>query len=278
MTLECAPVLDVKDLRVTFHSPTGPVVAVAGIDFAVNPGEVLAIVGESGSGKTVSTMSILQLLPPTVRYAVSGSACFDDVELVGSGAAKLNTIRGKRVAVVFQDALGAFNPVRKIGPQIAEMARRGAGLDKHASKTRAIELLSLVGMSDPERRYGQYPHQLSGGMRQRALIAVALASDPELLIADEPTTALDVTVQAQIIELLASLVHKLGMSTIIISHDLGVVAGIADRVAVMYKGAIVETGTVDDVLLSPQHPYTQSLLAAISGVVAAPYDPTPEAS
>ena len=261
-----APVLTVRGLRVSFPTADGPVTAVDGIDFDVRPGEVLAIVGESGSGKTVSMMSLLQLLPPSVRYDVTGSAVFDGVELVAADRMTLREVRGRRISVVFQGALGAFNPVRKIGPQIAEMARFGAGYGKSESVQRAIELLGLVGMSDPDRRYRQYPHELSGGMRQRALIAVALAAEPDVLIADEPTTALDVTVQAQIVELLSSLVAKLRMSTILISHDLGVVAGIADRVAVMYAGKIVEVGTAEEVLLSPRHPYTRGLLDAIAGI------------
>ncbi|MES2093764.1 MAG: ABC transporter ATP-binding protein [Actinomycetota bacterium] len=261
-----APVLTVRGLGVSFPGADGTVRAVDGIDFEVHPGEVLAIVGESGSGKTVSMMSLLQLLPPGVRYDTTGSAVFDGVELVGADRMTLREIRGRRISVVFQGALGAFNPVRKIGPQIAEMARFGAGYGKQESVRRAIELLGLVGLSDPDRRYRQYPHELSGGMRQRALIAVALAAEPDVLIADEPTTALDVTVQAQIVELLASLVARLGMATIIISHDLGVVAGIADRVAVMYAGKIVEFGTAEEVLLSPRHPYTRGLLDAIAGI------------
>ncbi|KJQ52757.1 ABC transporter ATP-binding protein [Microbacterium sp. SA39] len=260
-------ILDVRDLRVSFTTAAGEVEAVHGIDFSVRRGEVLAIVGESGSGKTVSMMSILQLLPPGTRYSVTGSAQFDGLELIGVDVAALNQIRGRKVAVVFQDALGAFNPVRRVGPQIAEMAHRGGNVERRDAKQRAIELLQLVGMSEPERRYSQFPHELSGGMRQRALIAVALAAEPDLLIADEPTTALDVTVQAQIIELLAGLVSRLQMSTIVISHDLGVVAGIADRVAVMYRGEIVETGDVEDVLLRPQHQYTRRLLSALEGEV-----------
>ena len=262
-----AAALEVRGLRVAFPGPDGETEVVHGIDFDVAPGEVLAVVGESGSGKTVSMMSILQLLPPGVRSRVSGRALFDGQDLIGMDTATLNGIRGRRVAVVFQDAQGAFNPVRRVGPQIAEMARRGAGVPREKARGRAIELLRLVGLSEPERRYGQYPHELSGGMRQRALIAVALAGEPELLIADEPTTALDVTVQAQIIALLADLVNRLRMSTIIISHDLGVVAGVADRVAVMYRGDIVESGPVAEVLLHPRHDYTKSLLAALEGEV-----------
>lgn len=260
------PLLRVRDLDVRFDAEHGEVHAVRGVDLDIDRGQTLAVVGESGSGKTVSTFAPLRLLSPNARYAVQGSARFEGTELVGASEEDLVQIRGRRIGVVFQDAMGAFNPVRRVGPQIAEMARHGGVGSKAAARRRATDLLGYVGLSDVERRFEQYPHELSGGMRQRALIAVALAGEPQLLLADEPTTALDVTVQAQIIDLLRRLAAERDMATVIITHDMGVVAGLADRVAVMYAGQVVERGTAEQVLGAPAHPYTQALVDAARAV------------
>jgi peptide/nickel transport system ATP-binding protein len=258
------PVLTVRDLRVVLHAETGTVVPVRGISYELGAGETLAIVGESGSGKTISVLSLLRLLPEGLRYDVRGFAELAGVELVGADAETLRRARGHKAAVVFQDPLLAFNPVRRLGDQIADNARRHHGLGRAAARARAIELLGYVGIPDPAARARQYPHEFSGGMLQRALIAMALAAGPTVLIADEPMTALDATVQAQIVQLLARIRDDLGMALVLITHDMSVVAALADRVAVMYAGAIVELGTVEQVLRAPQHPYTRGLLGSVS--------------
>ncbi|MEU5692032.1 ABC transporter ATP-binding protein [Actinosynnema sp. NPDC020468] len=253
---ESPPLLEVADLRVRF-SPTGPA-AVDGVGFQVGAGEVVALVGESGCGKSATALAVLGLLPRTAT--VSGSVRFDGVELTGR---ELDARRGKDVAMVFQDPMTSLNPVVRIGVQLTEVLRRHTDLSRSAARARAADLLGEVGIPDPARRLRQYPHQLSGGMRQRVMIAIALACEPKLLIADEPTTALDVTVQAQVLDLLARLARGHGAALLMITHDLGVVAGLADRVDVMYGGRIVETAPTLELFRRPRHRYTRGLLASI---------------
>ena len=233
------------------------------VSYEVDEGDVLAIVGESGSGKTVLNMAPLGLLPSGVTVDLSGSVNFAGRDLLTLGESDLRRIRGGEIGVIFQDPLSSLNPVRRIGPQVAEVAELHLGLTAGAAERRAGELLALVGIPDPEQRLRQYPHELSGGMRQRVGIAMSIAGEPKLLIADEPTTALDVTVQAQIVSVLKELQSRLGMAIILITHDIGVVSGMASQVAVMYAGRIAELGPVDDVLLRPQHPYTRGLLDSL---------------
>jgi peptide/nickel transport system ATP-binding protein len=249
------PLLDVHDLTVRF----GPVTAVDGLSFSVGRGETLAIVGESGCGKSVTALSLLRLLP-TAR--VTGRVLLDDTDLALLSPRQMIGIRGRRAAIIFQDPLSALNPVMTIGEQITEVLTRHRGLRRSAARRRAIELLALVRIPEPQRRVDEYPHRFSGGMRQRAMIAAALAGEPSLLIADEPTTALDATVQAQILELLASVQQAFGMALILISHDLGVVAQAADRVVVMYAGRKMEEQAVRPFFRTPSHPYTRSLIRA----------------
>ncbi|MGE0717635.1 MAG: ABC transporter ATP-binding protein [Alphaproteobacteria bacterium] len=257
-----APILEIRDLRVDFAGDRGPLQAVRGVDLAVARGEVLGIVGESGSGKSVTMLAAMGLLPPSAR--VRGSVRFQGAELVGMAPAGLRAIRGARMGMIFQDPLSALNPVLTVGEQIAEAVRlHNPAVGRRRAMARAVELMALVSIPEPERRVAQYPHEFSGGMRQRAMIAMAVANDPDLLIADEPTTALDVTVQAQILDVLRQLRQRLGIGLVLVTHDLGVVAGTADRVAVMYSGRVVETAAVDDLFHAPRHPYTQGLLASI---------------
>ena len=253
--------LQITGLTAAFRGPDGAAEAVRGITLGVEPGQVLGIVGESGSGKSVAMMALLGLLPPSAR--VGGSAMFQGQELIGMPQAQLRQIRGKDIGCIFQDPLSAFNPVLTIGDQIVEAIRLHDPVSRRAALARAEELLDLVSIPQPRRRLGQYPFEFSGGMRQRAMIAMALANRPALLIADEPTTALDVTVQAQILELLARLRAELGLAVVLITHDLGVVAGMADRIAVMYGGAIVEDGAVEPLFYDTAHPYTRGLIAAV---------------
>ena len=256
--------LEVKDLKTCFHSPEGIVHAVNGVSFSVPDGGTLAVVGESGCGKSVTMMSILRLISIPPGEIVSGSASYHGQDLLKlSEDAMQKDIRGKEIAMVFQDPMTSLNPVLTIGRQLTEPLRVHLGYDAEKAKKRAVELLELVGIPDPQRRLGDYPHQFSGGMRQRVMIAMALACSPTLLIADEPTTALDVTIQAQIIELVKELREKIGLSIIWITHDLGVVAGLAQRVIVMYAGFIVEEADVDDLYAAPRHPYTLALMAAL---------------
>ncbi len=252
--------LEIKDLIVEFRSGTEIVKAVNGVSFSVNRGETLAILGESGSGKTVSAMAIMKLLssPPAVIKA--GAINFDGNDLLRISTEKWRRFSGEKVAMIFQDALPALNPVFSVGWQISEVFRVHRRMDKREARRRTLDLLKGVGIPEPAQRAREYPHQFSGGMRQRAMIAMAIALKPDLLIADEPTTALDVTVQAQIMDLLEELRKETGMALILITHDIGVVAETADRVAVMYAGRIVETGSIQDVLMHPVHPYTQGLL------------------
>ena len=268
------PLLTVKDLTVNFRTDDGAVQAVRGVDFTIEAGKVLAIVGESGSGKSVTAMSILQLLPPSAT--VEGHIDFDGEDLLATRPARMREIRGGEIAMIFQDPLTALNPVYRVGDQIVEMIRVHRHDSKHAARQHAIEMLELVGIPQPEKRVDQYTHEFSGGMRQRAMIAMALSCDPKLIIADEPTTALDVTVQAQVLELLADLADRLNTAVVLITHDLGVVAGMADRVTVMYAGRMVESGTVDEVFDATAHPYTAGLLSSLprlDGDVDAPLVP-----
>jgi len=257
------PVLEVNDLAVSFPSESGRVRAVRGLSYQVSPGEVLGIVGESGSGKSVSSLAVMGLLPPQAR--ITGSIKFQGRELIGLNDGELSKIRGKRVAMVFQDPLSALTPVYTVGDQIAEalLVHRGARISKSAAAKRAVELLDLVGIPNAAERAKAFPHEFSGGMRQRAVIAMAIANDPDLIIADEPTTALDVTVQAQVLEVLKTAQEVTGAGIVIITHDLGVVAGFADRLMVMYAGKAVETGQVEEIYARPRMPYTLGLLGSI---------------
>jgi microcin C transport system ATP-binding protein len=257
------PLLSVRDLRVTFRSGSRTVEAVRGVSFELDKGETLALVGESGSGKSVTALSILQLLPyPAATHTKESSILFDGQELVGAPPGILQAIRGGRISMVFQEPMTSLNPLHTIEKQIGEALFLHKRLGGPAARTRTIELLRLVGVPNPEERLGAYPHQLSGGQRQRIMIAMALANEPDLLIADEPTTALDVTIQAQILKLLEELQARFGMAILFITHDLGIVRRIADRVCVMTGGEIVESGPVAEIFAHPRHKYTQRLLAA----------------
>ena len=258
-----AHLLEVRDLQVRFHTPEGTVRAVNGISYALNEGETLAIVGESGSGKSVSMLSMLGLIPIPPGEVVSGTATFEGLDLFRAEESELERVRGAGIGMVFQDPMTSLNPVLTIGRQVTETLRAHIDLEAGVARERAIELLELVGLPEPAERMQDYAHQLSGGMRQRAMIAMALACDPRLLIADEPTTALDVTIQAQIVELAMQLRERLGMAIIWITHDLGVVAGLADRVLVMYAGYIVEEAPVAELFANPRHPYTLALMEAL---------------
>ncbi|MFC5664786.1 dipeptide ABC transporter ATP-binding protein [Kitasatospora misakiensis] len=258
------PLLRVRDLRVDFTGPRGsaPVPAVRGVDLTLHRGETLGIVGESGSGKSVTALAVLGLLPGTAR--VRGSVRLDDRELVGLPGRELAAVRGRRIAMVFQDPLSAFTPVYRIGDQLVEALRiHRSGLDRAAARKRAAELLDLVGIPAPDRALNSFPHEFSGGMRQRAMIAMAVANDPDVLLADEPTTALDVTIQAQVLDVLRTARRETGAALVLVSHDLGVIAGMADRVAVMYAGRVVETAGVDELFAAPRHPYTLGLVGAV---------------
>ena len=257
--------LEVKNLEVSFHTYAGEVKAVRGVSFEAKAGECLAIVGESGSGKTVTSKAVLGLIAtPPGEVKKTSEIIFDGQNIMNYSEKEWRAYRGKDAAMIFQDPMTSLNPTMKVGKQIEEMLKEHRKeMSKADRKARAIELLSLVGISNPEARYDQYPHQLSGGMRQRVVIAIALACDPKVLIADEPTTALDVTIQAQILDLMRDLQKKIKTSIIIITHNLGVVANIADRVAVMYGGKLVETGDVEDIFHNPCHEYTKGLLRSI---------------
>jgi len=256
-----APVLSLRDLTVGFKTPNGMVQAVRGIDLDVAPGEAVGVVGESGSGKSVSFLATLGLLPS--KAVVTGSAKVAGIELVGASRRTLDSVRGKKAAMIFQDPLSALNPVHRIGDQIVEMIRSHQDVSESVAGKRAVELLDVVGIPQPDQRARQYPHEFSGGMRQRVMIAMAIANDPDVLIADEPTTALDVTVQAQILDVLDRIRRDFNTAVVMITHDLGVIARIADRVQVMYAGRVVERTTVHDLFDHPTHPYTQGLLHSI---------------
>jgi peptide/nickel transport system ATP-binding protein len=255
--------LSVSDLRVGFVTEGGRVQAVDGVSFELAPGEVLAIVGESGSGKSVTAQTLIGLTR-SANSRIEGSVKLGGAELLGASDEELRKVRGERVGMVFQDPMTSFNPVYRIGRQIVEAIRAHRDVSADAAHDRAIELLDSVGIPGAAQRVDDYPHQFSGGMRQRAMIAMALALEPEVLIADEPTTALDVTVQAQILALLARLNRERGLATILITHDLGVVAEVADRVLVMYAGRVVEQGTLEEIFYDPQHPYTWGLLGSLT--------------
>ena len=260
---ETGNLLEVTDLRTHFHTPSGVVRAVDGVSFSLKSGRTLAIVGESGSGKTVTVLSMMGLIPKPPGKIEGGTAIFKDRDLLTLSKEELRRVRGKEIAMIFQDPLTALNPVHRVGNQIIEMIRAHEDIPKQQARERAIELLATVGIPNPRERVASYPHEFSGGMRQRAMIAMALALNPAILIADEPTTALDVTVQAQLIELLEGLQRDFGMGLILITHDLGVVAQVADEILVMYAGRMVERGTPDQIFYQPQHPYTWGLLGSI---------------
>lgn len=255
------PLLSVRNLNVEFRTPAGPVTAVDGIDLTLNRGEVLGIIGESGSGKSVTMRSLLRILPEA-RTTISGDIRVDGRDVLGLRGRELAAYRGGEVSMVFQEPATALDPVFTIGTQIAEAVMRHGRVGRREARARALEMLDLVRIPSPETRLDNYPHEMSGGMRQRAMIALALAARPKLLLADEPTTALDATVQIQVILLLRELQREMGMATIFVTHDVGVAAEISDRIAVMYAGRIVETGTAAEVLKDPQHPYTRGLLSS----------------
>ena len=257
--------LEVKDLHTSFFTPAGEVKAVNGVSFYLDHGKVLGIVGESGSGKSVTAYSIMQILEKTGKI-VSGSIKFNGQELVGAGEKVMKTIRGNKISIIFQDPMTSLNPTYTIGKQLMEAIMLHTNRNKKQAKERAIEMLRLVNINEPEKRMNQYPFEFSGGMRQRIMIAMALACEPDILIADEPTTALDVTIQAQILELMQSLQRELGMAIIMITHDLGVVAQMCDEVIVMYAGSICEQGTADEIFYNPKHEYTKGLMRSIPTV------------
>jgi len=254
-------VLEIRDLHVTFDTPSGPLEAVRGVDLDVASGELLGVVGESGSGKSVTFLATMGLLPARAR--VTGSVMLAGEQLIGASSKQLRSVRGRLLSMIFQDPLSALNPVHRIGDQISEMLRSHQNLSARDAQKRAVELLDIVGIPQPSDRARQYPHEFSGGMRQRVVIAIAIANNPKVLIADEPTTALDVTVQAQILEVIERVQERFGTAVVLITHDLGVIARVADRVNVMYAGRNVEQGTIDSLFDHPSHPYTRGLLASL---------------
>lgn len=258
------PILEVKDLRISFKTFAGRVQAVRGVSFNLEKGETLAIVGESGSGKSVACNALMKLIPQPPGHYDGGQILFEGKNLLDLTENQMSDIRGNDIAMIFQDPMTALNPTMKVGKQIVEVIMRHKKASSvNEAKLKAISLLEEVGIPFPERRYEQYPHEFSGGMRQRVVIAIALAAEPKLLIADEPTTALDVTIQAQILELMKKIQEKNNNSIIFITHDLGVVANVADKVAVMYAGQIIEYGTVNEIFYNPKHPYTWGLLGSM---------------
>ena len=254
-------ILQIRDLRVTFNTQMGELKAVRGIDVDVAPGEILGVVGESGSGKSVSFLAAMGLLPSSAT--ITGSVKLDGHELIGSKRKAFRSVRGKSLAMVFQDPLSALNPVHRVGDQIVEMIQSHQDMNTHDAEKRAVELLEIVGIPQPGERARQYPHEFSGGMRQRVVIAMAIANNPKVLIADEPTTALDVTVQAQILEVIQKVQQTFGTAVVLITHDLGVIARVADSVNVMYAGRNVESGSVQSIFDHPSHPYTRGLLSSL---------------
>ncbi len=283
-----APLLRVENLSVAFHAPNGPVRAIEGVSFEVPAGKVLGIVGESGSGKSVTALSLLRLIPSEIAEISSGSVWFGGRDLTKLPERELRRVRGREIAMIFQEPMTSLNPIASVGTQLREPMQLHLGIKATEASRRAEELLDLVGIPQPRKRMMQYPHELSGGMRQRVMIAMALSCEPKLLIADEPTTALDVTTQAQILDLLRSLQNRLGLSIILITHDLGVVAQFADNVQVMYAGRAIEQAPVSEIFRQPAHPYTQGLLkivadleaecerlSSIEGTVPAPYELPP---
>ncbi len=261
-------VLEIKDLHVSFDTYAGEVQAVRGVTFSLNEGEVLAVVGESGCGKSVTAQTIMKLNPMPPARIPSGEVTLGEHDIVKASEKEMRKIRGNEVAMIFQDPMTCLNPTMKVGKQIVEAIKHHRKLSSDEAKKEAIKYLTLVNIPNPEERANQYPHEFSGGMRQRAMIAMALSCGPKLLIADEPTTALDVTIQAQIMDLLAEIKEKTNTAIILITHDLGVVASMADRVAVMYAGKIVEMGTCEDIFYRNAHPYTQALLKSLPSVDA----------
>jgi len=257
------PLLEVRGLHTEFRTGAGLVRAVDGVSYTVEPGETVAVVGESGSGKSVGALSILRLIPNPPGRVTAGEVIFDGRDLRTLSEAEMREVRGRDIGMVFQEPMTSLNPVLTIGRQITETLERHQNADREAQRRRALELLDLVGIADGERRLRQYPHQLSGGMRQRVMIAIALACNPKLIIADEPTTALDVTIQAQILELMKSLSLRLNVALIVITHNLGIVARYASRVNVMYAGRIVESGSAEAIYHDPRHPYTIALLKSV---------------
>ncbi|MCQ6561974.1 ABC transporter ATP-binding protein [Paenibacillus mendelii] len=256
-------VLSVKELQVAFRTRSGEVQGVRNVTFDLKKGEALAIVGESGSGKSVTAQSIMRLIPSPPGMVKGGTIQFNGQNILKKSEKEMEAIRGKEMGMIFQDPMTSLNPTMTIGRQITEVLIKHQNMDKKQARLRAIEMLRLVGLPSPDQRFSQYPHEFSGGMRQRAMIAIALACDPTLLIADEPTTALDVTIQAQILELMKDLQERLGTSIILITHDLGIVADMCDRVIVMYAGKVVEEGTKDEIFKNPKHPYTRGLLRSL---------------
>ena len=254
-------ILQIRDLRVTFNTQVGELKAVRGIDVDVAPGEILGVVGESGSGKSVSFLAAMGLLPSSAT--ISGSVMLDGKELIGAKRKAIRSVRGKSLAMVFQDPLSALNPVHRVGDQIVEMIQSHQDMNTHDAEKRAVELLEIVGIPQPGERARQYPHEFSGGMRQRVVIAMAIANNPKVLIADEPTTALDVTVQAQILEVIQKVQQTFGTAVVLITHDLGGIARVADSVNVMYAGRNVESGSVQSIFDHPSHPYTRGLLSSL---------------
>ena len=254
--------LEVRDLHTSFFTDAGEVKAVNGVSFDLDRGKVLGIVGESGSGKSVTVYSIMQILAPAGKI-VSGSVKLDGQELVGADEKTMRNVRGNKISIIFQDPMTSLNPTYTVGHQIMEAITLHTDRNKQEAWDRAVEMLRLVGFNEPEKRMKQYPHEFSGGMRQRAMIAMALACEPDILVADEPTTALDVTIQAQILELMQSLQKQLGMAIIMITHDLGVVAQMCDEIVVMYAGSYCERGTADEIFYNPKHEYTKGLLRSI---------------
>ena len=258
------PLLSLRNLSVSFKTLNGTVQAVRGVDLDVAAGEMVGVVGESGSGKSVTFLGIMGLLPNSA--IIGGSAKVDGEELVGAKNKAMREVRGKKIAMIFQDPLSALNPVYRVGDQIVEMIQSHQDLSKSAANARAVELLDIVGIPQPKDRARQYPHEFSGGMRQRVMIAMAIANDPDVLIADEPTTALDVTVQARILEVIQRIQKEMNKAVVMITHDLGVIARVANRVQVMYAGRVVERADVNDLFLAPTHPYTEGLLNSLPRV------------
>ena len=255
--------LEIRGLKTQFATDDGMVLAVDGVDLAIDRGETLGVVGESGCGKTVTALSVLKLIPMPPGRIVAGKILWQGRDLVPLRASEMNDIRAKEIAIVFQEPMTSLNPVYTVGEQIAEVLRRHEGLGRRPALAKTVDMLTLVQIPNPQRRVHDYPHQFSGGMRQRVMIAMALSCNPQLLIADEPTTALDVTIQAQILELLADLKSRLGMAILLITHAMGVVAETAQRVVVMYAGKVIEEGSVEQVFSRPRHPYTQGLIRSI---------------
>lgn len=261
--MERERILEIENLQISFDTYAGEVQAVRGISFHLNKAEAIAIVGESGCGKSVTAQAIMKLIPMPPGRFKNGKVVFSGQDITKFSDKQMEAVRGSEMGMIFQDPMTSLNPTMHIGKQIAEGLRKHQHLSKQQAHEKAVEMLKLVGIPNPERRVNQYPHEFSGGMRQRAMIAIALACKPKLLIADEPTTALDVTIQAQILDLMKELKSKLDTSIILITHDLGVVAGMAERIIVMYAGKIVESGTVDEIFYNPKHPYTWGLLKSV---------------